>query len=79
VLSNETGPRRRDHLFLLYGASGHGVAVPGSVAAAHDFLGALEGRLPGFRAEAVAEARASNERRSWTLWERDPSGVSPPG
>jgi hypothetical protein len=70
VLSNETGPGRKDHLFLLYGSGGQGVAVPGSVAGQHDLVGALERRLPGFRKEAVAQAQAATERKSWTLWER---------
>lgn len=81
VLANETGPGRKDHLFLLYGSSGAGVAVPGAVAKSHDLPGVLERRLPGFRTEAVAQAEAATERQSWTLWERDgaPAGLSPPG
>ncbi|MEJ8840156.1 hypothetical protein [Ramlibacter sp. AN1133] len=72
VLANETGAGRKEMLFLLYGRTGQGVAVPGSVASSHDLVAVLEGRLPGFRKDAVAEAQRSAERRSWTLWERPP-------
>jgi hypothetical protein len=70
ILANETGIGRKDHLFLLFGKAGNGVAVPGKVAKRHDFAEVLERKLPGFRKEAVAEAEASTERKSWTLWER---------
>jgi hypothetical protein len=86
LLSNETGPGGKDHLFLLYGGSGSGsgVAVPGSVAARHELAAVLERKLPGLRKEAIAQAQASTERKSWTLWERGASGpgssgLSPPG
>lgn len=74
VLANETGPGRKDLLFLLYGGTGQGVAVPGPVAQRHELAVVLERRLPGFRREALAEAQASAERRSWILWE----GNGPP-
>jgi hypothetical protein len=70
VLSNETGPDRKDLLFLLYGGGHNGVAVPGSVARAHQLVSLLDARLEGFRKEALAEAEASTGRESWTLWEK---------
>ena len=70
ALANETGAGRKELLFLLYGSTGNGVAVPDGVAAAHQLVPILERRLPGFRSDALAEARSSAERRSWTLWER---------
>src|SRR5262249_29837274 len=32
VLANESGPQRKDLLFLLYGNEGNGIAIPGPVA-----------------------------------------------
>ena len=70
VRANETGEGRKELLFLLYGAAGNGVAVPGSIAKAQRFAAALQARLAGFDTEALAQAEASTERRTWTLWEK---------
>lgn len=72
VLANETGPGRKELLFLLYGDRGEGVAVAGDVARRHDLANVLARKLPGFRADAIAEAEKATERRSWTLWEKAP-------
>jgi hypothetical protein len=70
VLANETGPDRKDLLFLLRGSDGQGVAVPGPVAQGHGLVAVLERRLAGFRRDLLQQAEVSTERRSWTLWQR---------
>jgi hypothetical protein len=70
LITHETGPGRRDMLFLLYGASKSGVAVPEPVAEAHGLPAILESHLPGFRSDQLAAARAASERDTFVLWEK---------
>jgi hypothetical protein len=71
LITHETGPGRRDMLFLLYGQGPAGVAVPGPVADAHALAGLLESRLPGFRGDQLDAARACAQRETFVLWEKD--------
>jgi hypothetical protein len=71
VLARETGPDKQEPLFLLYGASGAGVAVPGPLARQHDLGGLLRQRLPGFDEGLLAQALAATERGRYTLWQKD--------
>jgi hypothetical protein len=71
LITHETGPGRRDMLFLLYGKDRAGVAVPGPVADAHALAGLLESRLPGFRGDQLDAARACPQRETFVLWEKD--------
>lgn len=70
VLTHETGPRRRDMLFLLFGSQGEGVAVAASLAEQHGLLAQLQQRLPGFSEEQLAQARAAKAKARFTLWEK---------
>lgn len=71
VLTRETGPAQADMLFLLHGDGSNGVAVPGPLAERHGLATQLQQRLPGFRAEQLAQAQAATERAAFLLWERD--------
>ena len=72
LITHETGPAKRDMLFLLYGsAKAAGVAVPGPVAEANGLPAILESHLPGFRADQLAAARAASARDTFVLWEKD--------
>jgi hypothetical protein len=71
VLTHETGPARKDMLFLLYGSGENGVAVPGALAQQQGLVATLRKRLPGFRDELLGQAQAAAERASFTLWEKD--------
>jgi hypothetical protein len=71
VLSQETGPDRKDLLFLLHGAGSNGVAIPGPLAESHGLVSLLQSRLPGFRGDQLAQALAATQRLSFLLWERE--------
>lgn len=69
VVTNELGPFQEDMMFLLHGADGAGVAVPGGLAARHGLIAVLQQRLKGFRNEELIEAAGSVSTASFTLWE----------
>lgn len=71
LITHETGPARRDMLFLLYGSGQSGVAVPGPVAESNGLVPQLQARLAGFRHDQLAAARAAAERDTFVLWERN--------
>lgn len=73
VRTRETGPQRRDPLFLLFGSDGGGVAVPGPLAERHGLVALLRQRLPGWREQALADALATAQRSTFTLWEKGAS------
>jgi hypothetical protein len=73
VRTRETGPRRREPLFLLFGGDGGGVAVAGPLAERHGLVALLRQRLPGFREQALADALATAQRSTFTLWEKGAS------
>jgi hypothetical protein len=73
VLTQETGPDRKDLLFLLRGAGTNGVAVSGPLAERHGLVAQMQSRLPGFRGDQLAQAQAATGRASFLLWEREPS------
>jgi hypothetical protein len=70
VLTHETGPGRKDLLFLLYGTGEAGVAVPGPVAERHGLLAELRRRFPGLQEDQWSQAQAASGRASFLLWER---------
>lgn len=70
VLARETGPDKQEPLFLLYGATDAGVAVPGPLARQHDLAGLLRQRLPGFDEGRLAQALAAADSGRYTLWEK---------
>ena len=72
VRARETGPQRDQMLFLLYGRTGNGVAVPGPLAQQHNLADALARRLPGLRQDLLAQATAAREPGAYTLWEAAP-------
>jgi hypothetical protein len=70
VLSHETGPGRKDLLFLLYGSGTAGVAVPGPLADQHGLVPELQRRLAGFSEDKLAQARAESGRARFLLWQQ---------
>jgi hypothetical protein len=70
VLTHETGPGRKDMLFLLHGRGDAGVAVPGPVAQRHGLLAELRRRFPGLQEDRWAQAQAATGRAAFLLWER---------
>ncbi len=70
VLTHETGPGRKDLLFLLHGTGDAGVAVPGAVAHRHGLLAELRRRFPGLHEDQWAQAQAATDRAGFLLWER---------
>jgi hypothetical protein len=70
VLTHETGPGRKDLLFLLHGVGDAGVAVPGPVAERHGLLAELRRRFPGLQEDQWSQAQAASGRASFLLWER---------
>jgi hypothetical protein len=70
VRTRETGPRRDEMLFLLFGAGENGVAVPGHLALRHDLPAQLRQRLPDFRDDQLALATAAGERATFLLWQK---------
>lgn len=69
VVTNDSGPFGEDMVFLLHGAEGSGVAVPGSLAHQYGLVAVLQQRLSGFRNEQLIAASGSVEPASFTLWE----------
>ena len=69
VLAHETGPARKDLLFLLYGTGEAGVAVPGPVAERHGLVAELRRRFPGLQEDQWAQAQAATGRAAFLLWE----------
>lgn len=70
VLTHETGPARKDLLFLLYGTGDAGVAVPGPVAERHGLVAELQRRFPGLQQDQWAQAQAATGRATFLLWEQ---------
>jgi hypothetical protein len=69
VVTNELGPFQEDMVFLLHGAGGAGIAVPGGLAAKHGLVAVLQQRLNGFRNKELIEAAGSVSPATFTLWE----------
>lgn len=70
VLTHETGPGRKDLLFLLHGTGDAGVAVPGPVAERHGLVAELQRRFPGLNEDQWIQAQAATGRATFLLWER---------
>lgn len=70
VLTHETGPARKDMLFLLYGTGDAGVAVPGPVAERHGLVAELRRRFPGLQEDQWVQAQAATGRAAFLLWEQ---------
>lgn len=70
IITTDGGPFEADLIWLLQGPHRHAsLAIPMGIEGEHDFLRAMQSRLPGFDNMAVIEAMGSTDNASFTVWE----------